>query len=160
MSGTNYGIGCMTCGKVYVDGKPACDCRERALQSINQIDRERGDLYWALRTRVLTDHEMRRVQDLGYHICIGTHESYRAESKIAEFNAALLQQYQIRDIANRSQLGQIELLREALRFALDKGLYFDARKYVAHGCPCYEPDVVTIPAELRDLFASITKEPT
>lgn len=108
------------------------------------IDHERRELSWLLRTRVLTDSEMRRVQDLGYHICIGVHESYRAEQKIAEFNAALLQQYQIRDIAHRGQAEQVVLLRKALRFALDNGLFMQP---------------VEIPAELRDLFASIAKEP-
>lgn len=63
-------------------------------------------------------------------------------------------------IANRTQIDQLATLHHALRFALDKGLMLEGGKLVAAGCPCYEPEAIEIPAELREVFASILKEST
>lgn len=60
-------------------------------------------LYWALRTRVLTDKEMAEVESFDYWLLVDGWRPYDEAVKIAEFNQALLQQYKIRDIAAKAQ---------------------------------------------------------
>ena len=60
-------------------------------------EKEREDLLWALKTRVLTEKEMRAVRQYDYHLCIGMSGSFMSESfsereKRAEFDRALAMQ--------------------------------------------------------------------
>lgn len=64
---------------------------------------KKSKLYWALRTRVLTDKEMAEVEQYDYHLLTRTMEQYMPAEVKAEFNQALLIQYKIRDIAHRAQ---------------------------------------------------------
>lgn len=62
---------------------------------------DRRNLYWALRTRVLTDEEMGRVASLGISLCIEPMTPYREIDKIRELNEALLQQFKLRAITSQ-----------------------------------------------------------
>lgn len=65
--------------------------------------KKKSELYWALRTRVLTDAEMAEVEQYDYNLLTRTMEPYMPSEVKAEFNQALLIQYKIRDIAHRAR---------------------------------------------------------
>jgi hypothetical protein len=56
----------------------------------------RRQLYWALRSRVLTLEEMREVERYDFYLVFDRGHSYKEADKRAEFNAALLQQFRLR----------------------------------------------------------------
>jgi hypothetical protein len=64
-----------------------------------QEETHRSSLYWALRSRVLTDEEMAEVERYGDCLNIQNGMSYSAEAKARELNNALLQQFRLREIA-------------------------------------------------------------
>jgi hypothetical protein len=63
-----------------------------------QQDRRRN-LYWALRSRVLTDEEMAEVGRYGDGLNIEPLQGYMPEEKMRELNDALLQQFKLRAAA-------------------------------------------------------------
>lgn len=56
----------------------------------------RRELYWALRTRVLTIEEWREVEQYDFWLCVEPMCSYHHKDKVEEFNASLLQQFKLR----------------------------------------------------------------
>jgi hypothetical protein len=94
-SGIFFGSGWVTsyykCSK---DGKWVID--EEAMEVAAKQEQSRRDLYWALRTRVLTIEEMKQVEGLGIYLVVATNGSYNPVEKEAELNAALLQQFKLR----------------------------------------------------------------
>lgn len=64
----------------------------------------KSDLYWALRTRVLTEDEMNRVRGLGYLITVRDGQPFYQDQKINEFNQALMNQYQMQLAEKKSQI--------------------------------------------------------
>ncbi len=79
---------------VCKDGRFVVD--EQATAEIKKREDHRRDLYWALRTRVLKSSEMDEVKRYGFRLTVDIGESFSEPEKIAEFNAALLQQFNIR----------------------------------------------------------------
>lgn len=69
--------------------REAEDAGRRAFDAQQQA---RRDLFWALRSRVLTDEEMQEVSRHGTYLNVEMGQSYRPEEKLAELNAALLTQ--------------------------------------------------------------------
>lgn len=72
------------------------------------------DLYWAMRTRVLTDEELTEVEKIGWGITIdyisytdGRASSipYKELEKIQEFNNALLNQFKMRIFKEQAEKG-------------------------------------------------------
>ncbi len=61
-----------------------------------------ADLYSALRTRVLTDEEFDRAKSLGLSLVTRLMVPYYEQEKRRELDEAFLQQYRLREIANRS----------------------------------------------------------
>jgi hypothetical protein len=75
---------------------------EAAMNYLAEIEKHRRDLYWALRSRVLTDAEMLEVEGYGDRLNIQPMVSYNAEEKKREMNDALLQQFKLRLAAERA----------------------------------------------------------
>lgn len=75
-------------GKYVIDQEATTDLQKR--------EKHRHDLYWALRSRPLSVKEMAEVKQYGISLVLDNGVSYRESEKIAEFNAALLQQFNIR----------------------------------------------------------------
>ena len=92
-----YYYKCSSEGKVVIDHEIS-DSITKNYQ--DDIEKKRK-LYWALRTRVLTDQEMAEVERLDLMLIIPYDMPFKESEKRAEFNAALLQQFRIRDIARR-----------------------------------------------------------
>lgn len=69
-------------------------------ENTQRLDREndqyKRDLYWALRSRILTDEEMARVKSYGVNLIIESMVPFRTEDKQRELNEALLQQFNMR----------------------------------------------------------------
>jgi hypothetical protein len=65
-------------------------------------ERHRRDLYWALRSRILTDDEMKEVEQYGDYLNIEPMVSYSSDEKKRELNDALLQQFKLRLAAERA----------------------------------------------------------
>ncbi len=63
-------------------------------------------LGFALISRVITDQEMAQVEREGPDLYVERGETYNEAEKVAEFREALLQQFKMRDIANRAALAQ------------------------------------------------------
>jgi hypothetical protein len=57
------------------------------------------ELYFALRSRVLTESEMARVAEEDYYLIVENNEVFNAKEKRLEFGDALLQQFKMRAIA-------------------------------------------------------------
>jgi hypothetical protein len=74
---------------------------EDAMKVLYKIQQDKKDLYWALRTRPLTDAEMVEVEQEGIMLITPTGVPYNEAEKERELNDALLQQYKIRAIANQ-----------------------------------------------------------
>jgi hypothetical protein len=75
---------------------------------IDTYEKRKTDLYWALRTRVLTDEEMGEVAKHDYCLLIRSGEVYTPSEKIKEFGDALLQQFKIRHITSLTKAEEIE----------------------------------------------------
>lgn len=71
----------------------------RAMEFQAQRARDRRDLYFALRSRVLSDVEMARVAEMGTELVEDGDECYRQSDVDRAFNEALLQQFKLRRIA-------------------------------------------------------------
>lgn len=65
-------------------------------------EQQRCDLYWALRSRVLTDQEMQQVEEYDYRLTIGDNP-YNELEKRREFNDALLAQFKLHLAFERAQ---------------------------------------------------------
>lgn len=74
---------------------------QEAMESKARSDQARRDLYWALRTRVLTADEMSRVQQMGLWLVTEENVSYYEADKQRELNDALLQQFKLRIAAEK-----------------------------------------------------------
>ena len=61
-----------------------------------QRERSRADLYWALRTRVLTIEEMQQVRNWDYSLVEASGGPYDAQQLKREFLDALYQQFKMR----------------------------------------------------------------
>lgn len=67
-----------------------------------EMEKHRLELYWALRSRVLSPAEMEEVESYDYHMTVAPMQSYNRQEQIQEFNAALLQQFKMRVAAERA----------------------------------------------------------
>lgn len=74
---------------------------QEAMESKARSAQARRDLYWALRTRVLTADEMSRVQQMGLWLVTEENTPYYEANKQREFNEALLQQFKLRIAAEK-----------------------------------------------------------
>src|SRR3984885_5981848 len=72
---------------------------EEAEKYAREQEARRTNLYWALRSRVLTDEEMAEVETYGRYLNIQPMTPYSAHEKELDLNAALLQQFRLREIA-------------------------------------------------------------
>lgn len=66
-----------------------------------KLETHRRNLYWALRSRVLTEKEMDEVTQYGDTLNIEQMVPYRAEEKMKELNDALLQQQRLRSAVRK-----------------------------------------------------------
>lgn len=66
-------------------------------------DARRHELMWLMRTRVLTDAEMAEVGRYGSHLNIDEGVGYYPNEKATELNSLLLQQFQLRAIAEAAK---------------------------------------------------------
>ncbi len=83
-----------------------------------KLEERREELYWAIRTRVLTDAEMKEVVDMGIGLCIrmvvrpdgmsSYGGGYSELEKIKELNEALLQQFKLRHIASLTKVEDVK----------------------------------------------------
>lgn len=64
-----------------------------------QHEQRRRDLYWALRTRILTPEEMEEVRQRDYLLAVQLGVPFYEKDKREEFNNALLMQYKMREIS-------------------------------------------------------------
>lgn len=71
-------------------------CRRAFNKWQYEMDRKNEELYWALRTRVLTPEEMEEVKRQDYSLLVRTGQSFREAEIRKIFNDALLQQFMIR----------------------------------------------------------------
>ncbi len=69
---------------------------EEAMKMLADYEQHRIDLYFALRSRVLTDEEMQEVAHLGADLTIRIGEVYDQTEKYKELNEALLQQFKLK----------------------------------------------------------------
>lgn len=67
-----------------------------AMEAGARYEQQRRDLYWALRSRVLTDDEMAEVTRYGDGLNVEPMVPYRPADKAIELNDALLQQFRLR----------------------------------------------------------------
>lgn len=77
-----------------------------AIESEREYQEDRRKLYFALRTRILTDKEMERVRLLGIDLVVEPMESYLEANKLRELNEALLQQAELRIRVNKARRDQ------------------------------------------------------
>lgn len=66
----------------------------------------KDNLYWALRSRVLTAEEMAEIERLGASLIIREMVPYKESEKQKELNDALLQQFLLRQIAENKALSR------------------------------------------------------
>lgn len=102
---------CPNCGKEvnYINNGRCVNCSPELAKEVEEQQRAMRDseerrraLYYALRSRVLTDEEMQTVESYDYRICVSMYTSFMPEDKNREFNEALLQQFKLRLAAERS----------------------------------------------------------
>lgn len=74
---------------------------DEAMKHFGERDRHRRDLFWALRSRILTDTEMDEVARYGDDLNIESFVPYSPQEKMREMNDALLQQFKLRAAAKR-----------------------------------------------------------
>jgi hypothetical protein len=82
---------------------PFSQLSETQRERLRHREQSRRDLYFALRSRVLTEEEMGRVAALGVHLVLDPFEVHTDLDKQKELNAALLQQFQLRAIAAKAK---------------------------------------------------------
>lgn len=75
---------------------PQWQANEESKRYFHELHQKRRDLYWALRSRVLSDDEMQQVINYGDMLNIEPMQSYISSQKAEELNAALLQQHKLR----------------------------------------------------------------
>lgn len=68
-------------------------------------ERHKSELYWALRSRVLTDAEMKEVEQMGSSMLTHPMQPYMPEDVDKQFNAALLAQFRLRVAAFEAKKG-------------------------------------------------------
>ena len=68
---------------------------EEAERQIAESQQKQTDLWWALRTRPLSDEEMAEVKNYGAWLNLFTNETYRQEEKTKELNDALARQWEM-----------------------------------------------------------------
>lgn len=76
--------------------------QEQFQQHIRAEETRNSKLFFALRSRVLTDEEMADVADLDYRILVKMGQPFRKDEVMRMFSEALLQQFKIRAVAHRS----------------------------------------------------------
>jgi hypothetical protein len=76
---------------------------EEANRRMVEMDRHREELWWALRSRPLTDTEMAEVKQMGIHLTVADGVAYLEEEKMRELNDALFQQYRLQAEAARNR---------------------------------------------------------
>jgi len=67
------------------------------------LEEDHRKLYWALRSRIISDDEMRRVEEFGVYLVIEWSVPFLRPEKEQELNAALLQQFRMRLEAERAK---------------------------------------------------------
>lgn len=82
--------------KEVAPGKWRWVINEKIESMLREHQKEKDDLLWALKTRVLSAEEMDLVRTYGTSLVIRPMQSYKESDKQAEFDAALLQQFYIR----------------------------------------------------------------
>lgn len=78
---------------------------EKAMRWLEEREAKRRALFWALRSRVLSEEEMAEVTRQGRRLNVDLNVSYREDDKASELNAALLQQAKLRAVAQASEQG-------------------------------------------------------
>jgi hypothetical protein len=71
---------------------------------------ERSDLYWALRTRVVTEEEMLQVRKIGTALVIDPYLSGNPDARM-EFNDALFKQSQLRFLQSLKDMIQTGMMK-------------------------------------------------
>lgn len=94
---------CKNCGNLAnAFWNDLCSKCNPELQAWIKMRKERKELkrklYFAMRSRVLTDEEMQMVEDFDYSLLVQENRSYRLAEVQKEFSEALLQQFKIRYI--------------------------------------------------------------
>jgi hypothetical protein len=98
---TSWGAGslpemCSSEGKWIVDGKLVAD--------LTAQDKKKGELIFAARSRVLTVEEFKELKNAGPGIFVSSFGGlYREEDNEKKYNALLLQQFEIQQIAREHQ---------------------------------------------------------
>ena len=106
-----WDLKCKQCGCVIselLDGRCWRCNPELAVQleQRRQRNEQRKELYFALRSRVLTLEEMEKVESMGYTLVTNESECYKVDEAKAEFSAALLQQFKMRLAAEYAAKGE------------------------------------------------------
>jgi hypothetical protein len=98
-------VGSLSDGSVQYKGEQTAPGRckwvidEEAMKRLAESELHRRELWWALRSRPLTDDEMAEVKQMGIYLTVGDGQPFKEEEKMRELNDAMLQQYRLRDIA-------------------------------------------------------------
>lgn len=95
---------CMMCGKEspHGDRDTQENCRRIHNEWQYKLQARKDELYWALRTRVLTSGEMEEVRQHDYSLLTKQWQSYSQSEVQKTFNDALLQQFMIRLAAEKA----------------------------------------------------------
>lgn len=80
---------------------------EDAMEASRRYETRRRNLYWALRSRVLSEEEMAEVGRWGDRLNIEPMVSYSAPEKARELNDALLQQFRLRAAAMSTEKASV-----------------------------------------------------
>ena len=80
----------------YSPGKCRWEIDREGMRTAAQEEQQRRDLYFSLRSRVLTDKEMQEVADYGKYLNIDSSVPYNEGDKAKELNDALLTQFKLR----------------------------------------------------------------
>lgn len=80
--------------KCSSDGKWVIN--KEAVVDQEKEQKHKYDLYWALRSRVLTSDEMKEVEQYGIYLIVTPMTPFDESEKNREFNDALLQQFRLR----------------------------------------------------------------
>ena len=75
------------------------------MEELERINVRKRELFWALRSRILTEQEMEEVTFYGKYINIEPDVCYNQTEKYMELNAALLQQFKMRLLTNKANGG-------------------------------------------------------
>jgi hypothetical protein len=74
---------------------------QEAQQRLREYEQRESDLWWALRTRVLTDEEMAEVRQHDYHLLARNMQPYNEDNLKRQFDRALVTQLYLRMDAAR-----------------------------------------------------------